>query len=143
MHDRLLRDQVYRESHLAIGWTEQKCKEWDELAKKKNIHVSFTNDYFGLKHRVAPLRQGLLELTDLANHWRGRHQVRAGAHSSTVWSYILTTSHHAWLTDDTFCIQCRRKPGGQFRFRPTSFFYLGQFYFGQVLLWPGSSQAKF
>ena len=26
-HDRFLRDPVYRESQLAIGWTEQKCKE--------------------------------------------------------------------------------------------------------------------
>ena len=34
IHDRFLRDPVYRESQLAIGWTEQKCKEWDELAKE-------------------------------------------------------------------------------------------------------------
>ena len=27
IHDRFLRDQVYRESQLLIGWTEQKCKE--------------------------------------------------------------------------------------------------------------------
>ena len=32
IHNRFLRDPVYRESQLAIGWTEQKCKEWDELA---------------------------------------------------------------------------------------------------------------
>ena len=32
IHDRFLRDQVYRESQLKIGWTEQKCIEWDELA---------------------------------------------------------------------------------------------------------------
>ena len=31
IHIRFLRDQVYRESQLAIGWTEQKCKEMDEL----------------------------------------------------------------------------------------------------------------
>ena len=29
IHDRFLRDPVYRESQLAIGWTEQKCKELD------------------------------------------------------------------------------------------------------------------
>ena len=34
IHDRFLRDPVYRESQLAIGWSEQKCKEWDELAKE-------------------------------------------------------------------------------------------------------------
>ena len=33
IQDRFLRDPVYRESQLAIGWTEQKCKEWGELAK--------------------------------------------------------------------------------------------------------------
>ena len=36
IHDRFLRDPVYRESQLAIGWTEQKCKEWDELAKRRS-----------------------------------------------------------------------------------------------------------
>ena len=34
IHDRFLRDPVYRESQLAIGWLEQQCKEWDELAKE-------------------------------------------------------------------------------------------------------------
>ena len=34
VHDRFLRDPVYRESQLTIGWTEQKCKEWDELVKE-------------------------------------------------------------------------------------------------------------
>ena len=33
VHDRFFRDQVYRESQLAIGWTERKCKEMDELAE--------------------------------------------------------------------------------------------------------------
>ena len=33
IHDRFLRDPMYRESQLAIGWTEQKCKEWDEVVK--------------------------------------------------------------------------------------------------------------
>ena len=33
IHDQFLRDPVYCESQLAIGWSEQKCKEWDELAK--------------------------------------------------------------------------------------------------------------
>ena len=31
-------DPFYRESQLAIGWTEQKCKEWDELAKDIQTH---------------------------------------------------------------------------------------------------------
>ena len=37
IHERFLRDSVYRESQLAIRWTEQKCKEWDEFAKE--IHT--------------------------------------------------------------------------------------------------------
>ena len=38
IHDRFLRYPVYRESQLAIGWTEQKCKEWDELAKEDHTY---------------------------------------------------------------------------------------------------------
>ena len=38
IHDRFLRDPVYRESQLAIGWSEQKCKEYDELAKEDHIY---------------------------------------------------------------------------------------------------------
>ena len=34
IHDRLLRDPVCRETQLGIAWREQKCKEWDELAKQ-------------------------------------------------------------------------------------------------------------
>ena len=38
IHDRFLRDPVYRESQLAIGWTEHKCEEWDELAKEDHTY---------------------------------------------------------------------------------------------------------
>ena len=38
IHDRFLRDPVHRESQLAIGWKEQKCKEWDELAKEDHTY---------------------------------------------------------------------------------------------------------
>ena len=38
IHDRFLRDPVYRASQLAIGWTEQKCKEWDELAQEDHTY---------------------------------------------------------------------------------------------------------
>ena len=38
IHDRFLRDPVYRESQLAIGWTEQKCKEWDEFAQEDHTY---------------------------------------------------------------------------------------------------------
>ena len=38
IHDRFLRDPVCRESQLAIGWSEQMCKEWDELAKEDHTY---------------------------------------------------------------------------------------------------------
>ena len=38
IHDRFLRNPVYRESQLVIGWTEQKCKEMDELAKEDHTY---------------------------------------------------------------------------------------------------------
>ena len=38
IHDRFLRDSVYRESQFAIWWTEQKCKEMDELAKEDHTY---------------------------------------------------------------------------------------------------------
>ena len=41
IHDRFLRDQVYRESQLAIAWTEQKCIEMVKLAKQNHtFHLS-------------------------------------------------------------------------------------------------------
>ena len=38
IHDRFLRDQVHCESQLLIGWTEPKCKEWDELAQEDQTY---------------------------------------------------------------------------------------------------------
>ena len=38
IHDRLLRHPVYRQSKLAIRWTEQMCKEMDELAKEDHTY---------------------------------------------------------------------------------------------------------
>ena len=45
IHDRFLRDPGYRESQLAIGWTEQKCKEMDELAKEKRTYHLSTEEF--------------------------------------------------------------------------------------------------
>ena len=45
IHDRFLRDPVYRESQLAIGWTEQKCKEMDELAEEDHTYHLSTEDF--------------------------------------------------------------------------------------------------
>ena len=38
IHDRFLRDQVYRGSQLKIGWTEQKCTEMDKLAQEDHTY---------------------------------------------------------------------------------------------------------
>ena len=38
IHDRFLRDQVYRESQLKIGWNEQKCIEMDKLAQENHSY---------------------------------------------------------------------------------------------------------
>ena len=38
IRDRFLRDPVYRESQLAIGRTEQQCKDMDELAQKDHTY---------------------------------------------------------------------------------------------------------
>ena len=45
IHDRFLRDPVYRESQLAIGWTKQKCKEMDELAKEDHTYHLTPEEY--------------------------------------------------------------------------------------------------
>ena len=45
IHDRFLRDQVYRESQFAIGWTEQKCIEMDELAKQDHTYHLSTEKF--------------------------------------------------------------------------------------------------
>ena len=38
IHDRSLRGPVYPESQLAIGWTEQKCNEVDELGQEDHTY---------------------------------------------------------------------------------------------------------
>ena len=38
IHDRFLRDPVQRESQLALGWTEQKCKDMEAFAKEDHTY---------------------------------------------------------------------------------------------------------
>ena len=45
IHDRFLRDPVDRESQLANGWSEQKCKEMDELAKENHTYHLSTEEF--------------------------------------------------------------------------------------------------
>ena len=45
IHDRFLRDPVYRESQLGIGWTEQKCIEVDDLAQQDHTYHLSTEEF--------------------------------------------------------------------------------------------------
>ena len=45
IHDRFLRDQVYRESQFAIGWNEQRCIEIHELAKQNHTYHLSTDEF--------------------------------------------------------------------------------------------------
>ena len=45
IHDRFLRDRVYRESQLLVGWTEHKCKEMDELAQHNHTYHLSTEEF--------------------------------------------------------------------------------------------------
>ena len=45
INDRFLRDPVSRESQLAVGWTEQKCKEWNELAEEDHTYRLSTEEF--------------------------------------------------------------------------------------------------
>ena len=45
IHDRFPRESVYRESHLAIGWTEQNWKEMDEVAKGNYTYHLSTEEF--------------------------------------------------------------------------------------------------
>ena len=40
-----LRDQVFRESQLKIGWTEQKCIEVDKLAQEDHSYLLFRDEF--------------------------------------------------------------------------------------------------
>ena len=45
IYDRFLRGQVYRESQLQVGWTEQKCIEMDELVKQNHTYHLSTEEF--------------------------------------------------------------------------------------------------
>ena len=45
IHDRYQRDQVYRESQLAIGWLEQECIKMDELAQQDHTYHLFKEGF--------------------------------------------------------------------------------------------------
>ena len=45
IHDRFLRDPVYRDSQFKIGWTEQKCIKMDELAQEDHSYRLSRNEF--------------------------------------------------------------------------------------------------
>ena len=45
IHDRFLRDQVYRDSQLRIGWTEQKCIEMNKLAQEDHSYSPSRDEF--------------------------------------------------------------------------------------------------
>ena len=45
IHDRFLRDQVYRASQLKIGWTEEKCIDMDKLAQENHSYRLSREEY--------------------------------------------------------------------------------------------------
>ena len=73
---------MYRESQLAFGWPEQKCKEWDELAKKDHTYkltpeekrrykgqwyLTLNKGHFHRQHLVSVKRAELAFLRRLAD----------------------------------------------------------------------------
>ena len=57
IHDRFLRDQVYRESQLKIGWTEKKCIEMDELAQQDHTYRLLRADATSIRLSSCSLNQ--------------------------------------------------------------------------------------
>ena len=45
IHDRFLRDPVFRDSQLKIGWTEEKCIAMDKLAQEDHSHNLSREEY--------------------------------------------------------------------------------------------------
>ena len=94
IHDRFHSDPDYREAQLTIGWTEQKCKEWDEFAQKtmhtvslilnktgKNVPMKLRSDF-----RAAVLKKSRL-------HHESREQVKEPIHRSNTDDGILLQAH--------------------------------------------------
>ena len=64
IHDRFLRDPVYRDSQLKIGWTEEKCIEMDKLAQKDHPYRLSHEEYLRYQKMVSHIKQIGKECTD-------------------------------------------------------------------------------
>ena len=63
--DRCLRGQVYRDSQLKIGWTEQKCIEMDKLAQEDHSYRLSRDEFQRYQKTVVPhIKQIGQESTD-------------------------------------------------------------------------------
>ena len=60
IHDRLLRDQVYRESQLKIGWTEQKSIEMNDLAQQDHTYQQSLSKIVSIVNQVKKLQNQYL-----------------------------------------------------------------------------------
>ena len=84
IHDRFLRDPVYRESQLAIGWTAQKCKELDELANEDHTYRLTPEE----KRR----HQGQWYLTLNKSGKNGPMKLRSDVRAAVSMKIVYTTS---------------------------------------------------
>ena len=52
IHDRFLRDPVYRDSQLIIGWTEEKCIEMDKLAQENHSYCPSSEEFREIEEKL-------------------------------------------------------------------------------------------
>ena len=73
IHDRFLRDPVYRESPLAIGWSEQKCKGRDELVQEDHTYKLTPEERRRYKKKTKQAKVGLWNIdliTEPLSWWK-------------------------------------------------------------------------
>ena len=114
IHDRFLGDQVYRESQLASGWTEQNCTEMDELAKQNHTHHLSTEEFkryqgqwyltLNKSGKNAPmrLRPGFRAAVSLKNrlHRESGEEVAEPISPAQYWRCHPSSSDSWWDTSD-------------------------------------------
>ena len=106
IHDRFLRDPVYRDSQLKIGWTEQKCIEMDELAQEDHSYRLSIRIHFGSSQLVFVL----IVNRDCGRAWQSSHSARQEHQwSDAEWEeWLAERSRQPWQC--AFCgSTCRGK----------------------------------
>ena len=110
IHDRFLRDPVYRESQFAIGWSEQKCKQRDELAQEDDTYHLSTEEfkiyqgqrYLTMKNAPMRLRPDFRAAVSLKNHLHREsdEQVAEPISPHQYRRWHLSSSASQWDTSD-------------------------------------------